>query len=192
MRYVPRTLTGKILVSVLVIGVIGVGVGFAWVKSHTRWSIKTGTDADAGLVDLEKPVTIDVAGLRALDRPARIPRKRRATPVETTVYVVPATLVKYKRMHDGDYHVVIAGEDGSTMITEIPDPARVGASCPFRDRIVKARADFDARYNATMTWQSPNVPVVVTGVGFFDFPHGQIGAAPNQIELHPVLDIQFP
>jgi hypothetical protein len=27
----------------------------------------------------------------------------------------------------------------------------------------------------------------VTGVAFFDFPHGQTGVAPNAIELHPVL-----
>jgi hypothetical protein len=35
------------------------------------------------------------------------------------------------------------------------------------------------------------VPVTVTGVGFFDRIHGQTGVAPNGIELHPVLDIQF-
>jgi hypothetical protein len=27
----------------------------------------------------------------------------------------------------------------------------------------------------------------ITGVGFFDIPHGQTGVAPNAIELHPVL-----
>ena len=27
----------------------------------------------------------------------------------------------------------------------------------------------------------------ITGVGFFDFDHGQAGVAPNAIELHPVL-----
>src|SRR5205085_1977843 len=30
-----------------------------------------------------------------------------------------------------------------------------------------------------------------TGVGMHDFPHGQTGAAPNQIELHSVVDIIF-
>jgi hypothetical protein len=33
--------------------------------------------------------------------------------------------------------------------------------------------------------------VRVTGVGFFDFLHGQTGVAPNGIELHPVLKIEF-
>jgi hypothetical protein len=27
----------------------------------------------------------------------------------------------------------------------------------------------------------------VTGVAFFDFPHGQTGVEPNAIELHPIL-----
>jgi hypothetical protein len=27
----------------------------------------------------------------------------------------------------------------------------------------------------------------ITGVAFFDFPHGQTGVAPNAIELHPIL-----
>jgi hypothetical protein len=31
----------------------------------------------------------------------------------------------------------------------------------------------------------------VTGVGFFDFMHGQTGVAPNGIELHAVMDLQF-
>ena len=28
---------------------------------------------------------------------------------------------------------------------------------------------------------------LVTGVGYFDFKHGQSGVAPNAIELHPIL-----
>ena len=31
----------------------------------------------------------------------------------------------------------------------------------------------------------------VTGVGFFDYDHGQTGNAPNILELHPVLNIDF-
>jgi len=31
--------------------------------------------------------------------------------------------------------------------------------------------------------------MTVTGVGFFDSPHNQTGAAPNEIELHPVLKV---
>jgi hypothetical protein len=28
---------------------------------------------------------------------------------------------------------------------------------------------------------------MITGVGFFDYQHGQTGVAPNAIELHPVI-----
>jgi hypothetical protein len=34
-------------------------------------------------------------------------------------------------------------------------------------------------------------PVKVTGVGFFDRVHGQNGVAPNGVELHPLLNIEF-
>lgn len=33
--------------------------------------------------------------------------------------------------------------------------------------------------------------VTLVGLGFFDFAHGQDGVAPNAIELHPVINIQF-
>ena len=36
-----------------------------------------------------------------------------------------------------------------------------------------------------------SMPVTVTGVGFFDVLHGQEGVAPNGIELHPILMIDF-
>ena len=77
------------------------------------------------------------------------------------------------------------------MIVEIPDPLCVGSSSPLLSGIQNARSQFDARYNVTTSFQTTNVPVTVTGVGFFDFLHGQTGVAPNGIELHAVLDIQF-
>jgi hypothetical protein len=33
--------------------------------------------------------------------------------------------------------------------------------------------------------------VTLRGLGFFDFAHGQDGVAPNAIELHPVISIEF-
>src|SRR5439155_5594295 len=80
---------------------------------------------------------------------------------------------------------------GHTMIGEIPDPACVGSGSPLRSSIQKARAEFDARYTATTSFQNANIAVTVTGVGFFDFLHGQTGVATNGIELHALLDIQF-
>jgi hypothetical protein len=54
----------------------------------------------------------------------------------------------------------------------------------------------EARAVLETALQTPNpndAPILlrVTGVGFFDYDHGQIGAAPNVIELHPVLRIEW-
>ena len=45
--------------------------------------------------------------------------------------------------------------------------------------------------DARASFQFANVPIQITGVGMFDFLHGQTGVAPNGIELHPILDISF-
>jgi hypothetical protein len=62
---------------------------------------------------------------------------------------------------------------------------------PLSAGIANAREKFDARLTALTFFQTVSIPVRVTGVGFFDFEHGQTGVAPNAIELHPVLDISF-
>jgi hypothetical protein len=41
-------------------------------------------------------------------------------------------------------------------------------------------------------WTTDTLRVRIAGVGFFDRNHGQYGPAPNFIELHPVLAIEFP
>jgi len=74
---------------------------------------------------------------------------------------------------------------------EIPSPTCVGAGSPFLPGITNARNEFNAKFTATTSFQTANIPVKVTGVGMFDFLHGQTGVAPNGIELHPVLDIVF-
>jgi hypothetical protein len=77
------------------------------------------------------------------------------------------------------------------MITEIPSPGCVGANSPFLPSISSVRTTFDDTFHATTDFQDVELPVQITGVGFFDFLHGQRGAAPNGIELHPVPDIVF-
>ena len=155
-----------------------------------RWSVKTGTDADVGLVNTS-PVLQTISYLRSLTAPATPPANNRVQPTETTTFVIDATLVEYKLETDSDYHLVIKDAAGNTMIAEIPDPACVGAGSPFATEIQNARQEFDAKYNATTSFQTANIPVQLIGVGFFDFQHGQTGVAPNAIELHPVFDVVF-
>jgi hypothetical protein len=156
-----------------------------------RWSVKTGTDSGAGSINLAATSSNTISTMRSWTAPNPIPTSSRVSPYETTVWVLTATLVEYKLETDSDYHLVLSDSSGNTMIAEIPDPACVGSGSPFAAKIASARAEFDAKFNATTSFQTANIPVRVTGVGMFDFLHGQTGVAPNGIELHPVLDIVF-
>ena len=156
-----------------------------------RWSVKTGTDADAGLINLQSTTQSAVASLTSLQAPATLPANNRIQPTETTVFQLHATLTEYKLEPDSDYHLILSDGSGNSMISEMASPACVGSSSLLLTSIQNARSEFDARYTATSSFQTANVPVTITGVGFFDFLHSQTGVAPNGIELHPVLDIQF-
>jgi uncharacterized protein (TIGR03437 family) len=156
-----------------------------------RWSVKTGTDADAKLVNLNAVTPTTIASLIALPVPAAEPENNRVQPTETTAFIMDATLTQYAIEDDSDYHLVLSDAAGKTMIAEIPLPTCVGAGSPFLPAITVARSEFNARFTATTSFQTANIPVQIKGVGFFDFLHGQTGVAPNGIELHPVLDISF-
>jgi hypothetical protein len=157
-----------------------------------RWAVKTGTDPAAGQVNLTQITPSSVLALGGLPVPPGTEQNpdQRAAPVEDTVYQVHAILREYKVEADSDVHLVLDA-DGKTMIVEIPAPACVGPSSPFAPGITHARKQFEQVFAPGGYWQPAGVPVIVTGVGFFDRLHGQTGVAPNGIELHPVLDIQI-
>ena len=156
-----------------------------------RWSVKTGTDPDAASVDMASPSSVTISAMCVWPAPGSPPKDARVAPYETTVWVVEGTLTGFKKEKDSDYHLVLSDAAGNTMIVEIPSSDCVGAGSPFATKIAAARAQFDSRYTATGSLKRVSVPVRVTGVGMFDFIHGQTGVASNGIELHPVLDSQF-
>jgi hypothetical protein len=156
-----------------------------------RWSVKTGTDSGAGAINLNSSSSTTIASLRSLTAPNPIPSNSRVSPTETKQWVINATLTKYKLESDSDYHLVITDSSGRTMIVEIPSPSCVGAGSPFVSGIQRARSEFNAKFSPTTSFKTTNTPVQVTGIGLFDFLHGQTGVAPNGIELHPVLSIVF-
>ncbi len=156
-----------------------------------RWSVKTGTDADRAKVNVNAPQPSAIATMAAWPAQANPPANSRVAPYETIAWTLTATLVEYKAESDEDTHLVLSDGAGHTMIAEIPAPSCVGSSSPFLAGVTNAYNQFRAHYAPSGSFQSANVLVRITGVGMFDFPHGQTGAAPNQIELHPVIDIQF-
>ena len=157
-----------------------------------RWSVKTGTDAAASTVNMTAQDTT-IAALRAAALPSGNGSSsgRNAGTPETQLWRLAVTLVQYKIEGDSDYHLEIKDAAGATMIAEIPAPSCVSGG-PWLSSITSARAAMDAKYMVSSSFQAANVPVVLTGVGFFDLLHGQTGVAPNGIELHAVLSICFP
>ncbi|MDQ6801663.1 MAG: lamin tail domain-containing protein, partial [Acidobacteriota bacterium] len=148
-----------------------------------RWSVKVGVDPDAPRVDINNPVVTTIANLRSFPAPADPPGppdNARVFPWEGTAYTINGTLTLYKKETDVDYHIVIQDDQGRTMVTEIPSPAciitsgapRTLADSPFTPGISIARGKFDAKFAATTFFQTANIPVRITGVGFFDFIHG--------------------
>src|SRR5438046_5937596 len=78
-----------------------------------RWSVKTGTDADAGLVNLNSSTNTTIANMRAFTAPNPIPANNRVSPAETTQWVINATLTQFQLEADSDYHLVIQDASGN-------------------------------------------------------------------------------
>ncbi|HXM18319.1 MAG TPA: hypothetical protein VN934_05855 [Candidatus Tumulicola sp.] len=161
-----------------------------------RWAAKTLSDGVA--IDFNHPTITTVSKLGNVTPPSGAKgMNARRTPEETRVYTVHALLQKYKlEANDNDFHVVISdfgGPTNITMIAEIPDSICEGVSGDGWT------AEFDSMRSAIETsfgtakpsMRTVNAEVTITGVLFFDFPHGQTGHAPNFVELHPVLALKF-
>ena len=130
-----------------------------------RWPVKTGTDQDVAKVgknviagkDLGAgivPATLEELVLAP--RPSDMPvvtqaypayNAKREAPVETTLWRVDATITAMSLEQDGDYHLVLQGASGETMIAEIPTPTPqfVGTS-PWINNIGQARKAIDDKF----------------------------------------------
>jgi hypothetical protein len=206
-----------------------------------RWPVKTGTDDDVVKVGVNVvngedlgPGIIDttVEDMLALPRAKDMPpvtssfarnsfyQNHRAAPVETTVWRLKAKVTLARLEQDGDYHLVLQGTSGKTMIGEIPNPDPAYVKNPVWLADIKvARDAMNTKLGGPLTamdfepaamgppteerfakgpmkpetaaMTTVNAMATITGVGFFDSSHGQTGVAPSAIELHPIFDIVF-
>jgi hypothetical protein len=182
----PLIVAGTILVAVLLVLPLRVGrppvASASYLRllcGSERWSVKTFSDGDRFTVDLARRYRT-VKQLNALPRPAVRPANGRAA-AERSVYRVVATVTDSINEDDGDVHLVLTGDDGSTLIAEAPEPA---CTPNARDRTAINRARLVAQDVQVGT------KVVAAGVGFFDFAHHQTGHARNYFELHPLLSLR--
>ena len=142
------------------------------------------TDPDAPKVHLA-PVRSGIAELAASQPSPSAHGRRRVA--ERRVVTLDGYVVHVRDEDDGDLHVVIADDNGYTMIIEFPDPA-----CMQGSRVL-AQASAARRRLMHVLGHGPvkgDLKIRVTGVVFFDRYHCQSGVASNAVELHPVLAVK--
>jgi hypothetical protein len=122
--------------------------------------------------------------------------------VTPTLWVAPA-IIPGPEIKETPRHVYASAHDGTNgpgpwTVLEAGEGLRFvyNAACDSGRKADQwerglAPAEVKTFDRLTTVAEHPNTPVIVMGVAFFDFVHGQISHAPNY-ELHPVLDIQFP
>ena len=200
----PGRRTALLLAAVLVVLAgttlaVGLQANASGPCTGPRWPVKTLADPAAQYVD-RVPAKDTVAGLAALTPHAVNASSARQTQVETRLRTVSVELVAGKLVHDGDLQLVVRDPGGqATMIAEFPDATCLakGVSGPDRAAMGAARG---ALQRTCPTFGPTNRPLtgraVLTGVQFHDTPHAgdteadnARGAAPDEIELHPVLAV---
>lgn len=161
-----------------------------------RWAVKTLADPAGETVAATSPTLGTVAELAAIGAPTRkelLAAAARRFPQEKIVYRVSALVIGDILEADSDFHIVLGAPSApeTTLIGEIPS-----GSCTAKTRrkfFNNLRAQFAKDFGepAPEKLRKLAQPLLacVTGVGFFDFLHGQDGVAPNGFELHPVLSI---
>src|SRR5260370_42575163 len=95
MSHLQSRLTTALGLSILM-GIFSTQLGAQQHCGSDRWSVKTGTDSDAGSVNLSSRQSTTIGQLIALTPPNQKPAANRFAPTENTASVVNATLTDYK------------------------------------------------------------------------------------------------
>lgn len=151
-----------------------------------RWAVKTLTDPGANQVNLT-PQQTNIADLVSITPP--VSPTDRVGPTETQAFTLSGVVTFVKQEADGDYHIVVQDATGNSMIVESAKPSCAQGSL-VANQIAEVRSAVEAKFPSGSA-RGVQVPVTVTGIGFFDRLHGQTGVAPNGIELHPLTQITF-
>ncbi|HWZ44028.1 MAG TPA: hypothetical protein VNW97_11150 [Candidatus Saccharimonadales bacterium] len=201
--------------------VFSAACAFAQCGGQERWAVKDGTDDTASQVQLDNITDMTIAQLVKIKQPKIAnDNTTRATPEETMVVRVKARLIQWKLESDQDFHVVLTDDTlkftpghgrptGHSVIGEVPSTDclsgshdEFGTTSPLLEGTGSDPIGFKIS-RQQMTDEFPDADlsggwndgggahVEVVGVVFFDRAHGQVGRAPNNLEIHPILSIQF-
>jgi hypothetical protein len=169
---------------------------FAFGCALNRSDVKSLRDPTAARIQFDAVVDTTISALNAIPSKCGLSGNRRVRDEELRVYRVVGTITRVKYEHDHDIHIVLAdtADPGDRLVVESDDPnSRKNAASPYRDRLAAARHMFDALVSEPSTDRLGDLKgtvVRVTGVGFFDFNHLQVGRSRSCIELHPILTIE--
>lgn len=154
--------------------------------SSTRRDIKIAIDAAAMEIDTI-PIVATIDSLGSLDLP-KAKKDLERQDIEKHVFTVTGTVEKVKKYRDGDYHIKLVDENENFMNCESPNVGcKFISSSRFLEQFKTVRA-FIEEHEDDLEGKT----LTITGVGFIDIDHKYPrNAAPNEIELHPILDIQF-
>ncbi len=152
-------------------------------NGDTRREIKVLTDANSGNINFVSDTTT-VTALGELEVP-EVKSSTGRQNVELQVYTVTAKVDKCDKKWDGDYHIRLV-ENDNYLITECPNPG-----CSYAQMSV-----YLAQYKNVRDFIEKNdlegKTVTVTGVAFVDIDHKyKRKQAKNNLELHPILAIEF-
>jgi hypothetical protein len=170
-----------------------------------RWPVKTGQDDDVALVGKN---AIGGQGLGAgivlatVEELIQIPRtpdtqdvtklnpafqSKRILPLEIVIWQVEITITALKLEADGDYHLVLQGDSGDTMIGEVPTPTTtfIGSS-PWLTNITAARQAVDDKFVSKLS------PANFVPVGGYLVPRSSLSVQPRLMpELMAKLPMSF-
>src|SRR6266540_2502689 len=159
-----------------------------------RPDVKSLRDPTAARIQFDAPIDTTISALNAIPPKCGPTGNRRVRDEERRVYRIEGTITRVKRQRDHDIHVVLAdttnARDHLVVESDDPDVGKNTAS-PYRDRLAAGRHMLDTLAGESFELEDLRGAVVrVTGVGFFDFNHLQVGRSRSCIELHPILTIE--
>lgn len=159
-----------------------------------RWDIKTLSDSDTTYINFKRVIRSTVHEQVNMSAPFGRLNNRLAS--ETAIYSIDCFVIGYKKEPDQDIHIIVEDiNTDETMVIEL-----MSSDCPEvrNTSRYKMAAELYQWFvenigvpHTSFTFLTNHKKVNITGVGFWDYLHGQKGMANNGREIHPVLSMKI-
>ena len=152
----------------------------------TRREVKLATDSLNNLISYS-PIDIGVKEIGELEVP-EVSKEDGRQEVERRVYRITAEVHKLSKHRDGDWKVKLTDGEDHYINCENPNPGcEYAKSSPNYDSFKNVRDWIDKNKDELV-----GKVVTITGIAFIDIDHKYPrNAAENELELHPILKIEY-